>query len=212
MSYSTPLGGFPVPENGDPYDIEAMMTALVRDNLDGHVPGIFATANERDIAYSRWVAAGHALINGVSCFVAGKPMVYRGGQWRGVLPEPPVFVNATRTLPLSRSDDVEDSFVQATVPDPGYPYFLEVETTASTVASGGWVDIRVRAGNGFDDDELPIITHAANYGLPGLDVVTPRRHTGTLTGNSRIIGYAVRLGGGFWTINSASLSYRVWPA
>ena len=214
MVQSTPLNSFPVFQNSDPVDYGSQMAAVLRD-VDSKASPIFPTAAARDIAYSQWVGAGNAMIDGLVCQVGGRLMIYRGGKWRGTTPEDPVYGPATRQLPLRRTDSVEDSIYQGTVADPGYPYRIFAEATARTYADGCECDLRIRAGNGAEDSKLPVITHVANpsNNTTGLDLVTPRRWTGVLEGAARVILYAVRIGNsGSWEVTSASVGYQVEPA
>ncbi len=173
---------------------------------------IFSSAAIRNSTYAAFTSQGGVMVNGMMCTVAGRPMYWLGGGWRGIVPEAPVFVAATRQLPLARNDGVEDSFVEATVPDPGYPYRVWGEVHARTYANCQ-LSVRLRGGNGALDPALPDIGDVHNhYVNNGLDVGTPRRATQALTGPSRLIGYALRVGGtGDWSVTSGSLYYQVEP-
>lgn len=214
MTQNTLINGLPYSEQGDPLSTYGARKKTEWAAIDSRLPARFSSVAIRNSTYAAWTAQGGVLVDGMQCSVAGRPMVYEGG-WRGIKSEAPVFGPATRQLPLTRNDGVEDSFYAGTVADPGYPYRLWVEATARTYAAGCECHVRVRAGNGVPDNQLGIVTNVANPGnnTTGIDLVTPRRATGTLTGPSRVIGYAVRAGtGGSWEITSASVYYQVEPA
>lgn len=212
MTQNTTLNALPYSEQSDPLTNYGARKKSEWAALDARIPGRFSSTAIRNATYASWTAQGGVMVDGMMCTVAGRPMYWLGGGWRGIVPEAPVFVAATRQLPLARNDGVEDSFVEATVPDPGYPYRVWGEVHARTYANCQ-LSVRLRGGNGALDPALPDIGDVHNhYVNNGLDVGTPRRATQALTGPSRLIGYALRVGGtGDWSVTSGSLYYQVEP-
>lgn len=80
--HNDPLSGARYPDDNEPPSIAQFIQNAVND-LSGQVIPRFATTSARDTAYSNWVAAGHTIVNGMTCWcdTPGRFFDRIGGAW-----------------------------------------------------------------------------------------------------------------------------------
>lgn len=83
--HNDPLTAARYPDDNEPPSIATFIQNGVNDLSPLTIPTFSSTA-ARDTAYANWVAAGHAMRNGLMCTVGGQLYLYAASAWSGVSP------------------------------------------------------------------------------------------------------------------------------
>ncbi len=151
--------------------------------------------------------AGPGAFTGHTRYRAGGLESFDGTTWRGASP---VFVAETREGVARTGITGIASLTSVAVPDPGWPYRLQVSGSTQFTATNCRVDLHVRL-DGIDGEVIAAgIGQTDGFGF----ALTPTSTSAVLTGAHTIYLYGVRISGtGSWAANTyTTLSVVRLPA
>lgn len=177
------INAIPEYEDTDALQYGAQMKATV-DAIDSRVIARFANITAANSAYGAYTSAGGVLLTGMMRAVAGDVQIYANNAWRGIVHttvSQGTFFNTTIT------NTTEVGVATLAVPDPGWPYILDVSAVVMIATqSGVLANVRIR----LDSVTGTIVSQdIASYGQPGMLVPIPLNSfpTGTLTGAHSLV-------------------------
>lgn len=191
---TTTRNGLPYPASTDAPNGPLQMQQLA-NAIDTRIVPKFSTNSARSSAITAPADGDMAMVNGY-------PTFYRSGQWRGIVS---TTAGTTTFFATTITDATEAGVATVTVPDPGWPYILDVSAVVGVSADADtWVNVRCRldtvSGTVISQDSV------RSGKLPaGETIMVPLGSfaTGTLTGSHSVIVTVRRtLGSGTWNVIS----------
>jgi hypothetical protein len=210
--HNDPLSGARYPDlanaTNPPQDIQNAV-----NDLSGVAVNRYTSTTARDTAYANWVAAGHTMVDGLECNVAGTHYIYRASVWRPIKSSAPL---AATTNSVTRSDAIADSWCVFVVSDPGFPYRIKANAIVPTFANGCQMNTMLHVGStSFGAGSEPTMSTVSNFSnVLGDVLIHPPRLSAVITGTGRITGMAQRDGGsgsGSWNVLGPDVYYEIVP-
>lgn len=186
-------------EDADALQYGAQQAATI-NQIDARLPARFASLSAATAAYNAYTAAGNAMTDGMPRVVAGDPQTYVNGQWRGMIAR---SASQTTFFNTTVYDGTETGVATCNVPDPGWPYILDVSAGVQVAATAGtYVNVQVR----LDSISGSVVSQTAvrSGQLPAGEVIMIPLSpfpSATLTGAHTLIVTCTRtLGSGNWNV------------